>query len=144
MNIQTIQWNSGTILAIKTGTYTLRWIRKQKNLTLFHFILARSWDFSKKKGMWWHHQRIEFKTPNLKGKNFLKLLNNALSDTEPSYSKGGPWIENFRFSNLLCARATQTITNHAPIGEYWLHFFPREEFSCPCRLYPIEIRHHIL
>ena len=51
-----------------------------------------SQDFSKKKECddiikeWYD----EFKTLNLKGKNFLKLLNNDLLDIEPSYSKGGP------------------------------------------------------
>ena len=80
------------------------------------------------------------------GKIFLNLLNNDLSDIEPSYMKGGPWIESFGFSNSLCAQTTQAITNHAPIGEYWLCFFPREEFSCPCGLYlyPIETRQHVL
>ena len=45
---------------------------------------------------------------------------------------------------MLCARATRAITNHAPIGEYQLRFFPNEEFNCPCGLYPIEMRQHIL
>ena len=38
----------------------------------------------------------------------------------------------------------RAITNYTPIGEYQLRFFLRKEFSCPCRLYPIESRHHIL
>jgi len=105
-----------------------------------------SWEFSKKEECddiikeW----RTELKASNLKERNFLNLLNNDLSNIEPSYTKGGPWIENFGFSNSLCARATRAITNHTPIGEYRLRFFPREEFSCPCRVYPIETRHHIL
>jgi len=41
-------------------------------------------------------------------------------------------------------RATRAIVNHAPIGEYRLRFFPKEEFSCPCGLYPIESRWHLL
>ena len=53
-------------------------------------------------------------------------------------------MENFGFSNSLCAQATWAITNHAPIGEYHLCFFPRENFKCPCGLYPIETKHHIL
>jgi len=81
---------------------------------------------------------------NLKGRNFFNLLDNDFSDIEPLYNKGGPWIANFGFSNSLCAQATQAITNHTPIGEYQLRFFPREEFSCSCRLYPIETRCHIL
>ena len=39
---------------------------------------------------------------------------------------------------------TWAITNHAPIGEYQLCFFPREEFSCLYGLYSIETRCHIL
>jgi len=79
-----------------------------------------SWDFSKKKECddiikEWHN---ELKTSSLKGNFFLNVLNNDLSDIEPSYMKGGPWIESFGFSNSLCARATQAITNHVPIGEY--------------------------
>ena len=53
-----------------------------------------------------------------------------------SYIKGGLWIKQFSFSNLLCAQATWAITNHAPIGEYRLRFFPSEDFSCPYRSYP--------
>jgi len=40
--------------------------------------------------------------------------------------------------------ATRAITNHAPIGEYRLRFFPREEFKCLCGQYPIESRQYIL
>jgi len=36
--------------------------------------------------------------------------------------------------------ATRAITNHAPIGEYRLRFFPNEEFRCPYEKYPIESR----
>ena len=36
------------------------------------------------------------------------------------------------------------ITNHAPIGDYKLRFFPRKNFSCLCRLYSIESRRYIL
>ena len=32
--------------------------------------------------------------------------------------------------NSLCAQAMRSITNHAPIGEYRLRFFPREDFNC--------------
>jgi len=45
---------------------------------------------------------------------------------------------------LLCTRASRAIVNYEPIGEYQLRFFPKEEFKCPCRLYPIETRQHIL
>jgi len=50
-----------------------------------------SWDFNKKEECdniieeW----RTAFKTLDLKGKNFLNLLNNDLSDIEPSYNSIG-------------------------------------------------------
>ena len=54
------------------------------------------------------------------------------------------WLKHFGCSNLLCARATRVITNHAPIGEYRLRFFLREDFSYLYGSYPIESRRHIL
>jgi len=94
------------------------------------------WDFNKKEECdniikeWC----MTFKSLDLKRRNFLHLLNNNLSEIKLSYTKGGPWPEHIGFSNLLCARATQAITNHVP----------REEFKCLCRLYPIKSKHHIL
>jgi len=41
-------------------------------------------------------------------------------------------------------RATRAITNHAPIGEHQLRFFPKENFSYLYGSYPIKTRHHIL
>jgi len=61
-----------------------------------------------------------------------------------STPKGRPWLKYFGHSNLLCTRATRAIVNHAPIGEYRLRFFPREDFACPYGEYPIETRCHIL
>ena len=37
-----------------------------------------------------------------------------------------------------------TIINHASIGKYRLRFFPKENFSCSCSLYPIESWQYIL
>ena len=76
--------------------------------------------------------------------SFLELLDDDLDVILPSYTKGGPWLQLVSHSNSLCARATRAITNHVPIGEYRLCFFPNEEFSCPCNEYPIESRRHIL
>ena len=56
----------------------------------------------------------------------------------------GPWLQLVGHSNSLCAQASRAITNHAPIGEYRLRFFPKEDFLCPCNEYPIESRRHIL
>ena len=50
----------------------------------------------------------------------------------------------FGHSNSLCARVMRAIINHAPIREYQLRFFSREDFSCPCGFYPLELRCHIL
>jgi len=87
---------------------------------------------------------MHFQVPNNKGHNFLKLLNDDSNLIKLSVSKDGPWLNCFGYYNLLWARATRVIVNHALIGGYCLRFFPQEEFKCPCGLYPIESRHHIL
>jgi len=105
-----------------------------------------SWDFSKKSesddiiNKW----KMTFQASDLKGRNFLDLVDSDNNILEPTYCKGSTWLQFFGHSNTLCARATRAITNNAPIGEYRLRFFPKEEFSCPCGLYPIEMRRHIL
>ena len=105
-----------------------------------------SWDFSKKSKsndilkVW----KMMFQASDLKGNQFLDLLDDNNNIIEPSYIKGGLWLKTFGHSNSLCVCATRAITNHAPIGEYRLRFFPRKEFKCPCGLYPIESRCHIL
>ena len=110
------------------------------------FPCKTSWDFYKKTDsndiikQW----KMRFQASDSKGNNFLDLLDNDFNIIEPSYIKGGPWLQAFGHSNSLCARATRAITNHAPIGEYRLRFFPNENFSCPCNEYPIETRRHIL
>jgi len=99
--------------------------------------------FLQKVWMWLYFCDVEDDFPSIrsKRKKFLKLLDNDLNPLEPSTVKGGPWLQYFSHSNSLCTRA---IVNHAPIGEYQLRFFPREEFACSCGIYPIESRHHIL
>ena len=88
--------------------------------------------------------KITFQVSDLKGKQFLDLLDGGNNIIEPSYIKRGSWLKSFSYSNSLCMHATRAITNHAPIGEYRLRFFPREEFKCSCGFYPIESRQHIL
>jgi len=88
--------------------------------------------------------KMTFQASDGKGRNFLDLIDDNYEIIEPFYIKEGPWLQAFDLSNSLCARATRAITNHAPIGEYYLRFFPNKEFKCPCRLYPIETRRHIL
>ena len=105
-----------------------------------------SWDFCKKSDcnestkLW----KMTFQTLDGKGNHFLDLLDDNLNVIEPSYSRDGPWLQAFGHSNSLCARASRAITNHAPIGEYRLQFFPNMDFACLCNNYPIETRRHIL
>ena len=87
---------------------------------------------------------MTFQALDLKERNFLELVDNDNNTLKPIYCKGGTWLQFFRHSNMLCAKATRAITNYAPIGEYHLRFFPNEEFPCPCSLYPIKTRQHIL
>ena len=104
------------------------------------------WDYSKKSecnnisNTW----KMTFQISDGKGKQFLDLLDDNSNDIEPSYIKGGLWLQVFGQSNLLYAQLTRAITNHAPIGEYRLRFFPRKEFKCLCGVYPIKSRRHIL
>jgi len=87
---------------------------------------------------------MTFQALNGKGNQFLDLLDDNYCFIEPSYIKGGSWLQLFGHSNLLCVCALRAITNHTPIGEYKLRFFPRKEFKCLCSMYPIESRKHIL
>jgi len=110
------------------------------------FLSKISWDFSKKSEsndilkVW----KMTFQASNLKGNQFLDLLNDDNNTIKLFYVKGGLWLKIFGHLNSLCVRASRAITNHALIGEYRLRFFPREEFKCLCSLYSIESRHHIL
>jgi len=85
-----------------------------------------------------------FQASDSKGKQFLNLLDDNSNDIEPSYIKGGPWLQAFGQLNTLCVHAMRAITNYVPIREYRLRFFLREEFKCPCSVYPIKSRRHIL
>lgn len=49
MSTQRTPLNSRTALVTKSGTYMLKWIRKQKNSILFHFFLAKHYGTSAKK-----------------------------------------------------------------------------------------------
>ena len=87
---------------------------------------------------------MNFQASDKKGHQFLELLNNDNKPLELTYSKGRSWLKYFGYSTLLCMRATRAIVNHAPIGKYWLRFFPWEEFKCLYRTYPIETKHYAL
>ena len=87
---------------------------------------------------------MTFQASDSKGNQFLDLLDDDYNPIEPSYIKGGPWLQSFSHSNSFYARATRAITNYVPIGEYRLRFLPNMNFLCPCNNYPIESRRHIL
>ena len=63
-------------------------------------------------------QRILFQVLDVRGKNFLDLLDDDLNPLKSSSIKGGPWLQHFGHSNLLCTHLLKAIMNHAPIGEY--------------------------
>jgi len=87
---------------------------------------------------------MTFQASDGKGSQFMDLVDDNFNIIEPAYTKGGLWLQVFGHSNSLCACATRAITNHAPIGEFCLKFFPNEDFKCLCNNYPIETRRHIL
>jgi len=86
---------------------------------------------------------MTFQALDLKGKQFLNLLDDDNNIIKLFYAKEEVWLKVFSYSNSLYTCASRAITNHTPTGEYRLRFFPRKKFKCPCRLYPIESRHHI-
>ena len=118
---------------------------KSFNLTL-SFLYKISWDYCKKTDSdnIINHWKMMFQALDGKWKHFLDIVDDNLNIIKPAYIKGGPWLQVFGHSNLLCACAMRAITNHAPIGEYRLRFFPNRDFKCPCNNYPIESRRHIL
>ena len=97
------------------------------------FPCKLSWDYCKKHecnsilSQW----KISFQVSDLKGRNFLELLD---SDQNPIE------LSTINYFNSLCTRATRAIVNHTSTSEYYLKFFSRKEFLCSCGLYPIESR----
>ena len=54
----------------------------------------------------------------LKGRNFLDLLNNNYCSIKPTYIKDDTWLKIFGHLKSLCVRAATAITNYTPIEEY--------------------------
>jgi len=117
---------------------------KAFNSTLV-YLCKMSWDYSKKSecdnisNIW----KMTFQALDGKGKQFLNLLDDNSNAIKPSYIKEGLWLQVFGQLNSLCIYIMRAISNHAPIREYRLRFFPRKEFKCSCSVYPIESRRHI-
>ena len=65
-----------------------------------------------------------FQALDLKGQQFLDLVDHDNIPIELSCSNGRSWLKFIDYSNSLCARVMRAIVNHTPIGEYRLHFFP--------------------
>ncbi len=63
---------------------------------------------------------MTFQTLDLKGSNFLNLLNEEELLIALTYIKGEAWLKHFSYSNILYTKATRVITNHTLIGEYCL------------------------
>jgi len=126
--------NFGNALAVSSGIFITRSIKKLKCSNHYLSTHAKIQDFSKKcesydiLNIW----KMMFQASNLKGNQFLDLVDDDNNIIEPTYVKGGSWLKMFSHLNSLCTRTTRTTTNHAPIGEFRLRFFPREEFKCPC------------
>ena len=108
------------------------------------FIYKSLWDFSKKKecNLILQEWQMTFQVSDYKGNHFLDLLNNDYLLTKLTYLKDSLWLKLINHFNSLCTRVTRAITNHISIGEYCL--FPKKNFSCQCRVYPIKLRQHIL
>jgi len=83
---------------------------------------------------------MHFQASDNKGHNFLNLCNDKMQTITLSIAKGGLWLKYFGHLNTLCIR---TIVNYAPIGEYQLRFFPKENFECLYGSYLIELRQYI-
>ena len=95
------------------------------------YLYKTSWDYSKKTECddILNNWKMMFQASDGIENQFLHLLNDNFNIIEPFYAKEGPWLQAFGHSNLLYACASRAITNHTPIGEYRLRFFPRKEFN---------------
>ena len=84
------------------------------------FLCKIFWDYCKKTdsddiiNQW----KMTFQASDGKGKHFLDLVDDNLNIIKPAYTKGGPWLQVFSYSNLLCACTMRAITNHALISKY--------------------------
>ena len=101
-----------------------------------------SWEFTRKSkcNEIFNIYKITFQVSDTKGRHFLELLDESSNIIKLTYSKGGSWLKFFGHSNSLCTRALRAIANHAPIEEYYLRFFPQEEFVYLYRQYSIKMR----
>jgi ribonuclease HI len=92
-----------------------------------------------------------FNNPKYRSSNFLHLWEKEGKVPRPSSHKGGKWLQAFGSDVRLCARASWTILNHTPIGEYCQQFHVGDHnYRCSCRtntplrdMRVLETRHYI-
>ena len=69
------------------------------------------------------------------GHRFLKYRDAEGKTPQPTYLRHGEWLSRAMdrdgYSNQLFARAVRCITEHAPIGEYYVRFNIPEPPECP-------------
>ena len=87
---------------------------------------------------------MTFQASNYKRRNFLDLYNDKAEYIHSIYLKGGVWLKYCGLFSSLYTWIIRVITNHSPIGEYKLRFFPKESIACPYSNYPIKTRRYIL
>jgi len=68
------------------------------------FPCKTSWDYSKKTECddICQNWKMTFQALDGKGCHFLNLLDDNFNEIEPSYAKGGPWLQLFGYLNSLC------------------------------------------
>jgi len=79
-----------------------------------------------------------FQASDWQGRSFMDLKD---GDNEDILPKGSSWL---KICGCSTACLTRLFTNHAPIGEYRLRFFPKEPCSCPCKKAETKTRQHLL
>ena len=115
-----------------------------KSIPLFPYKFSWNYYSKRESNLTISQWRMHFQAADSREKSSLDLLDDNCNPIKPLNVKGSPWLQYFDMSNLLYARATRSIINHTPIGEYRPRFFPREDFLCPYSMYSIETRRHIL
>ena len=136
--IVTTQLSFGNALANVIGLYSNSVDKDNKQFWQTLLLPYKSsWDFSMKSKYndiiqnW----KMTFHASDQKGQQFLKLVDDEDNPIEPSYINSGSWLKFIGHFNSLYARATRAIINYAPISEYRLCFFLKEDFKCLCGQY---------
>ena len=87
---------------------------------------------------------MTFQVLNYKRNYFFDLLNDDYLPIKSTYTKDSTQLKFISYFNSLYTRVTKAITNYTSIGKYYLRFFPKENFNCLYKSYPIKSRYYIL